>query len=273
MKIGLNCFVFMMAALANADDIPQYISAAVANPNRPDIDRQRDADRKPAEVIAFAGLKPGDKVADFLPGKGYFTKIFCKVVGDAGHVYAVSVPPISAANNAAIADSGMQPISDDCTNVTASTLRPRSFPAPELHSDSDDPGWVYEYWAQRLPVESFVSAEPLDMIWTAENYHDLHNKRFGSPRMSWVNSALLIALKPGGVLIVEDHAAQAGSGARDTETLHRIDAQQVKEELIAAGFEFIGESKVLHNADDPHTSKAHGMHDKTDRFLFKFRKP
>lgn len=111
------------------------------------------------------------------------------------------------------------------------------------------------------------------MIWTSENYHDLHNKSFGSPNMMLVDQALLAALKPGGILMIEDHAAAAGSGARDTDTLHRIDPEQVKKEVIAAGFVFVGASTVLRGKEDPHTAKAHEMHDKTDRFLFKFRKP
>jgi len=82
-----------------------------------------------------------------------------------------------------------------------------------------------------------------------------------------------LALKPGGVLMIEDHAAKPGSGARDTATLHRIDVEQVKKEVTDAGFLFVGESQVLRTADDPHTAKAHEMHDKTDRFLLKFRKP
>jgi predicted methyltransferase len=256
---------------AIADGIPEHISAAVADTSRPETDRQRDIDRRPAEIIAFAGLNPGDKVADFMPGKGYFTRIFCKAVGETGHVYAVAVPPVTPGTTAPA------PVAEtpagSCTNVTASILRSRSYPAPELHSDSDDPGWVYQYYASRLPAESFYVPEPLDLIWTAENYHDLHNSRFGSPDMTYVDKALLSMLKPGGILIVEDHAAQAGSGTRDTEKLHRIDPEQVKKEAAIAGFEFVGESDVLRHADDPHTAKAHEMHDKTDRFLLKFRRP
>lgn len=270
---------WLLAQRADAEEIPTYISSAVADPGRPETDRQRDADRKPAEVIAFAGIKPGDKVADFLPGRGYFTKIFCKVVGDAGHVYAISVPinrppgsppsSKSASSDTPASESSGQA----CANVTATTLQTTNYPAPELHSSSNDPGWVYEYWSSRLPAESFAAPEPLDVIWTSENYHDLHNKNFGSPNLLLVDQAFLAALKPGGILIVEDHAAKAGSGARDTESLHRIDPERVKKEVTDAGFVYVGESKVLRHADDSHTVKAHEMHDRTDRFLLKFRKP
>jgi len=271
------CLILVTISLIDvvaADEIPTYILSAVAHPRRPETDRERDANRKPAEVIAFAGLKRGDKVADFMPGKGYFTKIFCNVVGDNGHVYAISVPkPASSPNTKSVEDKSATPSLGACANVTAITLQSRNYPAPKKYNSSDDPGGVYEYYESRMPVESFVAPEPLDMIWTAENYHDLHNKNFGLPNMQWVDTALLAALKPGGVLIVEDHAAANGSGARDTATLHRIDVEQVKKEVTNAGFEFVAESRVLRSADDPHTAKAHDLHDKTDRFLLKFRRP
>ncbi|WP_295685976.1 hypothetical protein [uncultured Nevskia sp.] len=268
--------VAMLPLLADAAEspaaIPAYVVAAVADPSRPDSDRQRDADRKPAEVIAFAGIKPGDKLADLMPGRGYYTRIFCKLVGDGGHVYAIAVPfkrsgPLPADKPAEAV------VGEPCGNVTATSLQPRMVPAPELWSSSDDPGGVYEYWAKSPAAENFTAAEPLDVIWTSENYHDLHNPAFGSPNLLTVGIALLNALKPGGILIVEDHAAEPGSGARDTETLHRIDPAEVKRELLAAGFAFVAESPVLRHADDPHIVKAHAMHDRTDRFLLKFRKP
>ena len=91
--------------------------------------------------------------------------------------------------------------------------------------------------------------------------------------MKKFNKAVYDALKPGGVYLVEDHAAEAGSGGRDTETLHRIDVEQVKKDVISAGFVFDSASDVLHNADDPHTARVFDMNGKSDKFLLKFRKP
>src|SRR5579883_2785414 len=62
---------------------------AVADPSRPDSDTARDADRKPAQTLMFAGIKSGDKVADYIASSGYFTRLFSSVVGSTGHVYAV----------------------------------------------------------------------------------------------------------------------------------------------------------------------------------------
>ena len=202
--------------------------------SRPDTDRQRDANRKPAELIAFASIKPGDKVADFMPDGGYFTRIFCKVVGDAGHVYVIGVMRLAAAPPPAASEAA-----GACHNVTTSNLKSRLVPAPELHDDSD-PGYVYEYWSSSPAAENFTAPEPLDVIWISENYHDLHSKAFGSPDMSRVNTALLAALKPGGLLLIEAHAVK-----------------QVRREVTEAGFEFFGE---LHDGADK-------------RIVLKFRKP
>jgi predicted methyltransferase len=224
--------------------IPAYITAAVAEPTRPDRDRQRDADRKPEQVIAFAGIKPGDKVGELMPGNGYFTRIFCRVVGSSGHVYATSVGPVVKRERPPSPDA--QAVTPNpCTNVTADTKLAADFSLPS----------------------------GLDVVWTSENYHDLHNAMFGTPDMKAFDSAIFKALKPGGVFIVEDHAAEAGSGARDTDTLHRIDASLVKQEVTSAGFVFVAASDLLHNADDPHTDKVFELHGKSDKFLLKFRKP
>ncbi|MET0660077.1 MAG: hypothetical protein ABW110_18200, partial [Steroidobacteraceae bacterium] len=262
MKKTAACTVRLSAALAAilltggvcAEPIPAYVTAAVADPGRPDTDRQRDANRKPADVIAFSGMKPGDRIADFMPGRGYFTRLFCVLVGTTGHVYAITVPRSASSASTAPPPAIQAP---SCDNLTQTTLQPRRRPAPELWSSSDDPGGVYEYWSYIAAAETFAAPEPLDVIWTAENYHDLHNKAFGAPSMQLVNRALLNALKPGGNLIVEDHAAARGAGTTDTDTLHRIDPEQVKLELLAAGFEFVGSSDVLRNDTDAHAVKAH----------------
>jgi predicted methyltransferase len=218
------------------------------------------ADRA-SELITFASIKPGDKVADFMPDGGYFTRLFCKVVGDTGHVYVIGVPPKSVPSASEAAG--------DCHNVTTSNLKSRLVPAPELHDDSD-PGYVYEYWSSSPAAENFTAPEPLDVIWTSDNYHDLHNKAFGSPDMSRVNTALRAALKPGGLLLIEDHPAVVGSGARHSASLHHIAVEQVRQEVTQAGFEFVGE---LRHSEATRTANAHDVHDKTDRFLLKFRKP
>ena len=229
--------------------VPSYIQAAVDDQSRPEKDRMRDADRKPAEVLTFAGIKPGMKVGELMPAQGYYTRLLCRVVGDSGHVYGVNfhmhMPPQQPGAPARPRMQPPPPAPLGCNNVTDSTQDTTSL---------------------NLPSD-------LDVVWTTENYHDFHNPMMGSPDMKQFDMAVYNALKPGGEFIIEDHAAPEGSGASDTNTLHRIDPKLVRQEVESVGFKFAGQSKVVANPDDPHTAKVFTMADKTDRFLFKFRKP
>ncbi len=229
--------------------VPAYDKAAVDDSTRPDADRKRDTDRKPAEVLAFAGIKPGMKVGELMPMQGYYTRLLCRVVGDAGHIdgvnFSMHMPPPPPGAPARPRMQMPAPAPLGCNNVTDTTQS-----ASELTLPSD-----------------------LDAVWTTENYHDFHNAMLGSPDMKQFDMAVYSSLKPGGVFIVEDHAAAAGHGTRDTNTLHRIDPAAVRQEVESVGFKFVGESHVVANASDDHTQKVFSMADKTDRFLFKFRKP
>jgi predicted methyltransferase len=221
------------------------IAAAVANPSRPPEDKARDADRKPAEMLAFAGVKDGDFVADLIPGAGYFTKLFSTAVGTKGKVYAFYPTELDAAM--AKRDKSIPGADSNFPNVTI------------LHQ----------------PLASFTAPEPLDIVWTSQNYHDMHDKFMGPPNIAAVNKAVFAALKPGGVFIVLDHAAADGSGLGATETLHRIDEAAVKKEVEAAGFVLESESNALRNPKDPRTAKVFdpSIRGHTDQFILKFRKP
>jgi predicted methyltransferase len=241
--------IFISASLVSVAEaaVPAYISAAVAEPSRPERDRARDVNRKPAEVIAFAGIKPGEQIGELMPGGGYFTRIFCQVVGPKGHVYTAHVLPA---------------VPRDKPPVDAAAAPPA--PAPNPCTNISD---------QSQTAADFSLPAGLDLVWTSENYHDLHNAVYGSADMKAFDTVIFKALKPGGVFIVEDHVAEAGSGARDAGTLHRIDPELVKQEVTSAGFVFEGASDLLHNADDPHTAKVFELSGKSDKFLLKFRKP
>jgi predicted methyltransferase len=233
---------------AGAASVPGNIAAAVADSNRPDGDKTRDANRKPAETLAFAGVKPGAQVAELLPGGGYFTRLFSKAVGSSGHVYAVVPAPMADA--------------------------PADAPdfAARVKAIAADPN----YANVSVVVEPFSQLgvpAPVDLIFTALNYHDLHN--FPGLDVGVFNRMVFDDLKPGGIYLVVDHAAEAGSGGRDTKTLHRIDPKTVQSEVTAAGFVFVAGSDVLHQAGDDHTLKVFdpAIRGKTDQFILKFRKP
>ncbi len=233
---------------AGAASIPGNIAAAVADGSRPDADKTRDANRKPAETLAFTGVKPGAQVAELLPGGGYFTRLFSKAVGSSGHVYAL-VPA---------------PLADAPADVPDFAARVKAIAA--------DPN----YANVSVVVEPFSQLgvpAPVDLVWTSQNYHDLHN--FPGLDVGVFNKMVFQDLKPGGIYLILDHTAEAGSGGRDTKTLHRIDPETVKQEVLAAGFVFVGSSDLLRQAGDTHSLKVFDptVRGKTDQFILKFRKP
>ena len=220
----------------------ENIVAAVADPARPQADKDRDVNRKPAEMVAFGEVRPGDKVGEMIPGGGYMTRILSKAVGPMGHVYLLSGPPRQAG-----AAQAFQPILDDKTNYGNTSFVQTDF-------------------------LSLATPEPLDLVWTSQNYHDLHNPGRNLDIIA-ANKAVLNALKPGGIYIVLDH--QIAKGQEFSAENHRIDEAKVKAEVLAAGFEFVGSSSVLRNPADDGTKTIFdpSIRGKTDQFILKFRRP
>lgn len=240
-----------LAAVPAAASTASYIAAAVASPLRPAQDQARDAAQKAAEVLAFAGVRPGDKVADFWPAPPYSTRLLSLVVGERGKVYAI-VPAKQAREM-----PGMMPdLKSDLASFKNVTLLVQSF-------------------------DAFASPEALDVVWMGKIYHDLPNvPEMGVVDTAAMNRAIFKALKPGGIYIVIDHSGGAGSGYLDTSAdnakrRHRIDPEVVKAQALAAGFTLIGESRLLANGADDHTQSVFtpAMRDKSDRFVFKFQRP
>ena len=263
--VGLSLGAAAMPAAAQ--NIPAYISAAVNDKSRPAVDTMRDAARKPAESIAFSTIKPGDKVADFIAGGGYFTRILAKVVGPQGRVYATAPaggmmmgPPSGEAGPAMM---GQQ----------AGTMPPAGammMGGGGLQAIAADPAYS-NVFVLTQPVSKLAAPEPLDVVWTAQNYHDLHNPGpFHADDIAAFNKSVFDALKPGGVFLVIDYAAAPGTGFSQSPTLHRADPEAEKAEILKAGFVFDGESKVLNRPNDPHTMRSH---EQDDQFIFRFRKP
>jgi predicted methyltransferase len=226
--------------------IPGYVSKAVADPARGD-DANNDARRKVAELVAFSGVKPGDSVLELIPGSGYFTKVFSRVVGPKGHVYAVWPKPY---------DEESHPDSDVMRRLAT------------------QPGFD-NIQVLVQPADALAAPAPVDVVFTSQNYHDYPDKFMGPTDPAILNKAVFAALKPGGSYIVIDHVAQAGSGLRDTDTLHRIDPATVKQQVLAAGFEYVGETSVLRNRNDTHALKVFdkAIRGHTDQFAYRFRKP
>src|SRR5690606_32905281 len=139
--LGLGLLAATPVALAAAGSASQQLAAAVADSARPATDRARDADRKPAELIALTGIHEGAKVAEMLPGGGYFTRIFSKLVGPQGVVYAW-VP----------AAAGRRDMAAPMRELAGAG-------PPHIHAAARDP-------PTPLP-------EQVDLAWTSLNHHDI----------------------------------------------------------------------------------------------------
>jgi predicted methyltransferase len=233
---------------AHADmQIPAIVTAAVADVRRAAAQVKLDPARKPAQLLAFAELKAGDRVADFMPGNGYFTRIMSDVVGANGHVYAF-LPMEQLANCAPSEVAGTKALEHDPSYANVSVLS--------------------------AATANFNLAS-LDVVWTAQNYHDLHDSFMRPANVAALNRAFFKALKPGGIYLVIDHVAESGSGLRDTESLHRIDPLRLRKEIEAAGFLLDAQSDLLRHPQDDHTlsvfdGKVRGQ---TDQVVYRFRKP
>jgi predicted methyltransferase len=253
MKTLLNLTVVAFTATAAvgaavaAPAVPPYVAAAVADKGRPTDDVKRDEGRKPAEVIAFSGMKPGWVVADYIPGTGYYDRIFAGVVGPKGRIYAF--------------------YPSELTNFLKGQQLPPTGTTPWLGAAN--------VTALVAPANDFAAPAPLDLVWISDNYHDLHDPFFAPADLAKINAAAFKALKPGGVYLIVDHRAAPGSGLRDTNTLHRIDEAALKSEVEAAGFQLVAESDALKNPADNHTLKIFdpAIRGHTDQFILKFRKP
>jgi predicted methyltransferase len=237
--LGASC-----AIAASAQSLPSNIAAAAKDPVRAE-QAKVDATRHGPEILAFAQVQPGAKVVDLIPGGGYWTGLFSAAVGLDGHVYAV-------------------------------------WPAEYVKVDGDEVKPYREMAAKyanvsilEQPAAQLTTPEKVDLVFTAQNYHDYPDKFMGPTDPAVLNKAVFAALKPGGIYLIVDHVAQAGSGVRDTDTLHRIDPATVKAQVTAAGFQFVGESPLLASPVDDHTKKVFdpSVQGHTDQFIYKFRKP
>lgn len=209
--------------------------AAIASPIRTDDDRKADAKRKPAEFLAFAGVKPGMKALDIAAGGGATAALLTAAVGQKGEVWAQNAKP-----NPKLQE-----------RVGNATL-------PNLHAivaDFNDP----------VPK----GTPPLDLVTINMSYHDIANTPADRAAM---NKRLYEALKPGGVLVIVDNAARKGAGLSATKTLHRIDEETVVEEVTRAGFKLDARSDYLHVASDPREQPFFKMDAPDDKFALRFKK-
>jgi predicted methyltransferase len=218
---------------------------AVAQVPAPGADAMTDPSMKRAEVIAFMGVKPGDKVADIVAGR--FVRALSAAVGPSGKLYAV---------------------------MPAEVVKAHPEVVPMLKAGESAPG--SNIVVSTPPVNTMgLAANSVDAVFIRQNYHDLYDKFMGPADVPGFNKQVYAALKPGGAYVIIDHAAAPGAPLSVTETLHRIDIAQVKKDVLAAGFKLDGESSALAAPADDHTKMVFdpAIRGKTDQFMLRFRKP
>ena len=221
--------------------IADHILSAVAHENRPDADRERDANRKPAEVLDFFNIKTTDKIGEINSGRGYFSSIIAHALKDGGIVYAHT-----------------SPMSVERWKGNPIKKRLGEFPQDNM-----------------IPVvgemESPNFPEQLDKIFNIMTYHDSVWTKADRGAM---NSAIFESLSPGGVYGILDHNAKEGHGIDNCHDIHRIEKTFVIEEVISSGFIFDQESSILGNSEDELIDMVFEKHirDRTSRFILKFKK-
>lgn len=243
--VGLLLVLTLSACAGNKDDI----AASLASPARSDADRERDARDKPQQVLEFAGFRKGMQIADVFGGGGYYSEILSGVVGKEGKVLLVNNAPYDAY------------VKDELTARLAGKRLPN-----------------VEYLL--VPNEALgLGSNRLDGALIIMSYHDLFydDVEGGWPAVGdkqFVDQ-IVTALKPGGRLLIVDHAAADGAGSSETQRLHRIDERFAITELSARGLEFVGAIPDLRNADDDRSLSAFdpAIRGKTDRFVHVYKKP
>ena len=249
LKIAALLLVAASPLVAKPAAAPDPIAAAVASPDRSPDNVKLDESRKPAEVLKFLGLRPGMRVADPFGGNFYWAEITGRAVGPKGHVTVWQPQQFYT-----------QKVADAYQAVQAKQ--------PNV-------------WMRVSPMESpDILAGKYDFLLINLDYHDIYweNAKRGIPRMDpnqWLKT-IYAAMKPGGIVGIVDHVANPNSDARDTvNKLHRIDPEVLKADFKRAGFQLVGSSDILRNPADDHSLLVFDpkIRGKTDRVVFKFRKP
>lgn len=246
--LALALVSLFVALPLQAADVPAHIAAAIAAPERSDKDRERDAREKPAEFMAFAGIRPGMRVADVLGGGGYWSELIYRAVGPGGSVTLLNNAPYF---NFAREDQKARFADGRLSGIT------------------------------RRVVESCdlkLGKEQYDLVLMFMSYHDIHwvNEAGGWPAIDAGNflDQLHAALKPGGVLLVVDNAAAAGTGSSSVNALHRIEEAFAKRDIEAHGFELKTTWDAYRNPDDDYTKLVFdpAVRGKTDRFVHSYKR-
>lgn len=240
------------------------IAEIVASPDRSEADRRNDVRRKPQEMLAFIGVRPGMVALDVSAAGGYTTELIARAVGPTGTVYGQS-PPRPPMSRPAQPEGGAP--------MPAMGAAPPRSSAMALAERAKNPN-ASNIVAVAQPFENPAPAERatngLDLVTLMFNYHDFGH--MGVDRAA-VNRAVFAALKPGGIYVIADHAGRPGTGISESGTLHRIEEAFLRQEVEQAGFKFAAEGNFMRNPADPRDRNTPEPPQPKDEFVLKFVKP
>ncbi len=250
----------------------EKIAAVLASPDRSAADRNNDVRRKPADMLAFIGIRPGMTALDISAGGGYTTELLARAIGPGGRVYGQN-PPRDSANpppRPAVPEGGAAPPAPGAGGTRA-TVTP---PARQTLSDrARTPAIAQITPVSRKfddPVPPEIAPGTLDLATLMFNYHDL--SYMGVDRAS-MNRAVFAALKPGGIYVIADHSGRPGTGISEAGTLHRMEEAFLRREIEAAGFRLAASGDFLRNPADPRDRNTPEPPQPKDEFVLKFVKP
>ncbi|MEO8925350.1 MAG: hypothetical protein ABI330_21450 [Caldimonas sp.] len=249
------------------------IGAIVASPDRSAADRTNDRRRKPAEMLAFIGIRPGMVALDVSAGGGYTTELLARSVGPSGRVYGQSAPravrsgPTEPEGASA---PGAAPAMAAAPAPVASGPRPSRVALAERARNPNASNIVAVVQPFENPAPAEVASNGLDLVTLMFNYHDLGWMGVDRTRM---NRAIFAALKPGGMYVIADHAGRPGTGISESGTLHRVEESFVRSEVESAGFRLRESGSFLRNPNDPRDRNTPEPAQPKDEFVLKFVKP
>lgn len=255
----------------------ERISEIVAGPDRSPADRTNDVRRKPVQMLAFIGIRPGMVALDLSTGGGYTTELLARAVGPTGRVYGQSAPPraldrptrppVTPEGNSAPSAAPLQ------TKPIAAAPPVRRTSPQALAERAKNPAAanitsVVQPFENPVPPELALGG--LDLVTIMFNYHDLGH--LGADR-ALMNKAVFAGLKTGGIYVIADHAGRPGTGISEGGTLHRIEEAFLRQEVESAGFKLIGHGDFLRNPSDPRDKNTPEPPQPKDEFVLKFEKP
>ena len=222
------------------------LEQALENPLRTDAERARDANRLPAETLAFMRFRDDLRVLELFPGTGWYTKLLGPMLAERGKLY------LALGTNRAAELVANTP---ELAAVEILDANP-SMPPTDVRGVFDLA--EFSFWVENL-----------DLVVTFRNAHNLTPAGRAN-----LDVAVWDALRPGGLYGVVDHSRRHMELSGD-HNHRRADPVRIIHEITSAGFEFVDWSDLHYRPVDDLTLEVgdERVSGRTDRFTLLFRKP